>query len=748
MNNKEKIIDILFNSASKDENRHWKKTNTLEYLEKEYLLIRKIYQGRIYSLKNPLIKEVLKPIVDNECNIIKTIGEIKNKVKKIKKNNSNAILYDYEKELNIERKKIKSEVRKNEVNYFFSEIRNNDIKSKSFNIFDIFKGKRIFKIKSFQRKYSWDKKQIKELIKDVDLYDDSKKFFLGTMIIKKSKNKEKIEYSIVDGQQRITTLFLICKAIELKIKENFKASEFPEVESIRNLYILKNNSEEKLKIEGYRKNTKELEIMLKSESLHDIEDKIKNHSKMKNYTEAMYMILENDFLTNKDKIKKFIEKIKNISFSVILLGNKIDENKVFEDLNSKGTPLLIEDLLRNYFYAKIKKIINQEENGIDIEELENRANSIIDNYEISLEKLEVFLIEDKKYYRSLFSNRINRFFKNFILYKVNNSSKLNEENNRRMFLHYKEETQNKLVHQNDIQQELHIIDRYFVFCKFMQSYNHELKSTETPIDSVNNEKYLLNSLDFYPLIFTFYEKWDSKFYDLIILFSFVVYVHLLIRNINIWEFLKKNISNIKKWSWNAKKLKHEILLEIIIKLLYPKQIDAYERGKFDFWHEFLNEIRNKISDKSDIYNTIEYKRFITYFLYSQDKNKEKFNLIDKKYDLEHIVSQNMDWEMNSESIDLIPRINRIENLCLIEKEINKKFKNLNFDEKIEVYTKEIIGEKRMSEIHMAHEIFGNYKNKGQIEKVLDKQITKHENSCENFVQNIKRKWNHHLEKVK
>ncbi|SFI99794.1 DUF262 domain-containing protein [Olleya namhaensis] len=88
---------------------------------------------------------------------------------------------------------------------------------------------KFFEIGSYQRGYKWGKKEILELLNDIDSYDKSQGLYcLQPLVLKPLNNEiEKIEinntsYSIfknnevVDGQQRTTTLFLLLKYFEYK----------------------------------------------------------------------------------------------------------------------------------------------------------------------------------------------------------------------------------------------------------------------------------------------------------------------------------------------------------------------------------------------------------------------------------------------------------------------------------------------------------------------------------------------------
>ena len=73
----------------------------------------------------------------------------------------------------------------------------------------------LYKIPIYQRNYAWEREEIYALIKDV--YDSLKKsvYYIGTLVT--YKRDENI-YEIIDGQQRLTTIYIILKALGI---ENF-----------------------------------------------------------------------------------------------------------------------------------------------------------------------------------------------------------------------------------------------------------------------------------------------------------------------------------------------------------------------------------------------------------------------------------------------------------------------------------------------------------------------------------------------
>lgn len=73
-----------------------------------------------------------------------------------------------------------------------------------------------YRIPEYQRPYVWETDQVIELLDDVyQAYQSNpdSQYFLGSMVLQKKEKKEKdttyYEYDLLDGQQRLTTLFLI-----------------------------------------------------------------------------------------------------------------------------------------------------------------------------------------------------------------------------------------------------------------------------------------------------------------------------------------------------------------------------------------------------------------------------------------------------------------------------------------------------------------------------------------------------------
>ena len=86
---------------------------------------------------------------------------------------------------------------------------------------------RYFKIPDFQRPYSWDKVNIISFIEDLEsvMVAEKKHFFGSVVYINEGQNS-----TIIDGQQRATTVLLMLTALSHITKDDPKASTMSSAE--------------------------------------------------------------------------------------------------------------------------------------------------------------------------------------------------------------------------------------------------------------------------------------------------------------------------------------------------------------------------------------------------------------------------------------------------------------------------------------------------------------------------------------
>ena len=102
-----------------------------------------------------------------------------------------------------------------------------DIQPKLLTLDELLYG-RLFRIPEYQRSYSWHKKQRTDLFEDIERTWEAggnRSHFMATVVgLRRDKvsilTKDHQVIEIVDGQQRITTLILLLKAIAITLHKS------------------------------------------------------------------------------------------------------------------------------------------------------------------------------------------------------------------------------------------------------------------------------------------------------------------------------------------------------------------------------------------------------------------------------------------------------------------------------------------------------------------------------------------------
>ena len=127
------------------------------------------------------------------------------------------------------------------------------------------KSRRVFKIPVYQRNYDWKNSQCKKLFQDIlNAYDKDKDHFMGTMVYLKITDSSQLEeVLIIDGQQRITSIYILLKSLYdyAKKEKNFK------LEDIIKDYLFNKKYEEshKLKLKPIKSDNEQLNYLMKNE---------------------------------------------------------------------------------------------------------------------------------------------------------------------------------------------------------------------------------------------------------------------------------------------------------------------------------------------------------------------------------------------------------------------------------------------------------------------------------------------------
>lgn len=199
------------------------------------------------------------------------------------------------------------------------------LKPIQISIDDIFKDV-IYVVPIYQRNYAWNAKQIEQLIDDINSAENN--YYLGTLI---TNQKEPSVYEIIDGQQRLTTLYLL----KLYLSNNLNQKDLCKGEP--------------LQFEARKKYRNTL-ICLKNSSV--INDEIIVPELYDGYI-AIKKYFENN--SNILNLNKFREKLKRVYLIRIQVPKNIDLNHYFEIMNTRGEQLELHQIVKAKILEKLEK---------------------------------------------------------------------------------------------------------------------------------------------------------------------------------------------------------------------------------------------------------------------------------------------------------------------------------------------------------------------------------------------------------
>lgn len=208
---------------------------------------------------------------------------------------------------------------------------------------------REYQIPMFQREYSWEQEQCETLWDDlIDFHnekDKKDKYFLGNIVVHPIDESEK--FSVIDGQQRLTTLLLLIRALfdnagtVKALEECLKIKDKLSSELTDNIRL---NSDV---IEGDKKNLEKIIL----EGRCDDE----NSRLYINYD--MFKKKISDWKQGKtsDELNKLILTfLDNVVLLPILCETEDDALNIFETINNRGLSLSDADIFKSKLYAGIE----------------------------------------------------------------------------------------------------------------------------------------------------------------------------------------------------------------------------------------------------------------------------------------------------------------------------------------------------------------------------------------------------------
>ncbi len=486
-----------------------------------------------------------------------------------------------------------------------------------------------FVIPIYQRLYSWEKEQCKQLWDDIIKIggnDKANGHFIGSILYVRDDNTHSSPLLIIDGQQRLTTITLLFIALRNHSSDEVKRKE---IES----YLINSDKD----------GDKKFRLIL-SESDKDTLLFLIDKNKRKP-SEPSLKIMENFKLfeewirKNTDKLETIFKGLDKLMIVWIALKKEKDDPQlIFESMNSKGIELTQADLIRNYIV------------------METEVKKQEDFYNQYWRAMEEDFKQSKK--QSKREDLFNKFVRHYLTIKIGKIP-----NEKRVYEAFKDYRQKEGIGIETLLQDLQKYCGYFCQIVFKKEADKDLnKALGFLVD--------LEMDVIYPLLLELYSDYSD---GVLSKADFIPIIYLTESYICRRAVCGLGANGLNKiFASFTKKINKDQYLESIKAHFLSLETT---KGKFPKDSEFKN-----LFITIDFYNLKETKYFL--------ERLENFNTEEpvntKEYTIEHIMPQTLteEWERDlGENFQAIhdKYLHTIGNLTLTG--YNKKYSNNSFQEK-------------------------------------------------------------------
>jgi hypothetical protein len=239
------------------------------------------------------------------------------------------------------------------------------IENYSYSIGDAFRDC-FYIVPDYQREYVWTDKEVLQLLDDINEQIDvgnSREYFVGTVLV--SQLGEKNHYEVIDGQQRLTTFFLLLCAL----KQMFRGE--PQVQALSGLISTsyadsEGSTQTSLKLEPRYENAGDLvrklvELVELGADPQAVRAGIKaanipSFGSLENLVNA-YATIHRYLKDNYDEAAQLRKYWGYLANKVVFIQISTDVSsalKIFETINERGVGLNPMDLLKNLLFTHVR----------------------------------------------------------------------------------------------------------------------------------------------------------------------------------------------------------------------------------------------------------------------------------------------------------------------------------------------------------------------------------------------------------
>ena len=231
--------------------------------------------------------------------------------------------------------------------------------------------KRQYAIPVYQRNYEWSKEQCVKLFADiVQAYKKDKTHFCGSVVYALLKEEHNIyHYVIIDGQQRLTTIYLMMKAMLDNAKTDAEKETLTDALFNRDKFDKYGiDTASKLKLKPIKSDNQQLALLMDNK----IDEVDKSTGIWKNY--ELFCELVKQYQEEGLTVKEMYNGVAKLICARIKLDSDDNAQEIFERINSTGVPLSLADKIRNFvlmtdadqeelyenYWLKIEKLVRKD----------------------------------------------------------------------------------------------------------------------------------------------------------------------------------------------------------------------------------------------------------------------------------------------------------------------------------------------------------------------------------------------------
>lgn len=276
-----------------------------------------------------------------------------------------------------------------------------------------------YSIPNYQRPYVWETDQVEELLDDVkNAYEArEEQYFLGSIVYKKSEKEvdgvNYEEFELLDGQQRITTIFLIIASIRdivIQNKDKFDETTYKNfITTCENLIYQKKNefegTPERLRIvfdirkevrDFVDSSIKENGSTTKNESDFTVKADSKTVNTSIKHISNTILVARNFFSENLDSAFGIFKYLLNNVLMVYIATEDLDDAfQLFTVMNNTGLKLTNSDILKADNLKAVQSESKQQTWATEWEDMESYFGEDFDNF---LSQIRTILVKRKADY--------------------------------------------------------------------------------------------------------------------------------------------------------------------------------------------------------------------------------------------------------------------------------------------------------------------------------------------------------------